>query len=711
MIIDEKKIIGKIQDLAKQISENGQPITRADLAYELKNEGFERDSFLITEWVWRAFLFYGSSEQIRVAFVNNERKNYLVDEYQIYPVLESGNFKKLSGLLTSILEESKESLGVLDESLATALEEKLLNRSRDLAARITGTKGVSDIQSTASFILKNYTNLVNAYDDAKGDVKAVIATFIALRDYIDEIYRKYALALTDIFGESIKSISPDLFDFDSIQWLDVQKMLENIQMEYNQLMNRCGELMTSISNDFSASLKSASANYRLADNKKVGLFLAGVAMINHYLDVNQQTNELQSQLLTLKNSVKHDATHIKGDMARLLLIYKGMNDYHIPRIEAFYRYSRQIMENDFNAILTTLYANPQVSVLKQKRDSLLEEWSSLSREMSDSQMNINYYNDHIAECTALIESMEEQYYEAKNCKPKKPFLLLNLLTLGSMNTKYNREISSWYKSFQPIIKQYEALKVDMSLDKEDLIVHQKIYANGAKRRELLKKELQQSTKAMQKALQIDNVTKKKLVHHLEDLIKLLKVAKDILNTKLDDKLVKTASAPDYKNEKLPSEITQHIRTLSQSLTNSITTDQNTAKQSLDRLSKPINGVSDNKDYNEEELNVVAEAQQQVVQKALSVFEAWADLQQRKVEGKLIDAKYDRELRMLQEQFHKEMLAIDDKSSVLYQVTQLMKTTEDEAVLRQALLSLANIEDGLSEDEWNDFFNGNKTIVI
>ena len=186
-------------------------------------------------------------------------------------------------------------------------------------------------------------------------------------------------------------------------------------------MEKCGELMNSISENFSNSLNSASGIYRQAGNKKVGLMLAGIEMLNHYLNAEQRTNELHVQLLTLKNNVKHDATRIKGDMGRLLLIYKGMNDLHIPRAEAFYRYSRQVLESDLNRLVETLYNTPELSSLKHEREELLERQKATNRIISDSQLNIDYYTSHIAECETLIDSMRPQYVKAKSTKPSKPF--------------------------------------------------------------------------------------------------------------------------------------------------------------------------------------------------------------------------------------------------------------------------------------------------
>lgn len=704
--MDERRIIQTIKDLAEKLADQETVYTRADLAYELKDIGIEGDSIEVSQWVYKAYIRNRKSKIIRKAFVNNEKKRYIVDEFCIYPLAEKGCAKELSTILENTLEKSMNDLHSLEFSISKALLDKPIEKSNGILSTITGTKGVANIQATAASVFQRYTDMVDAYDTAKGEVKAIITDFVSLRNYVNEIYCKYAFALTDIFGDSIKVVSPELFDFDSIQYLDVQGMLKNIQLEYNQVMEKCGELMSSISEDFSNSLNCASGIYRQIGNKKVGLMLAGLEMINHYLDAGQRTTELHGQLLSLKNNVKHDATQIKGDMGRLLLIYKGMNDLHIPRAEAFYRYSQQILESNLNHLIETLYNTPELSGLKREREKLLEQHKEINRMISDSQFNIDYYASHITECEALIDSMKSQYLEAKSSKPSKPFFLLNLLSLGALSKKYNREIAEWYHNCQPVIKQYEELQVDINLDKEDMVVHQKAYEDGIRDLKNVNKGLILSSQKMKKAIHADKETMKEIVRHLDVLIKLLRIAKEIIETKLDAKQRKVVTITDYRNEKLPDEITRNIRTFSQELNDALQIDPSFAQHSL-------NGIGDGEtvDYSEEDLQTVTQAQNTAIQNAVSLFESWANLQKVKLESNITSEKYDAELSKLQEQFRKEMQAMDDKSTLLRKALKQINISKDEKHLKEGLLALADVKCNLTSKDWDDFFNGTKTIEI
>ena len=57
-------------------------------------------------------------------------------------------------------------------------------------------------------------------------------------------------------------VSPDLFDFKRIEWLNVDEMLKYVELEYNKLSENCAALMGDISNSFRASLQNSLQAYK-----------------------------------------------------------------------------------------------------------------------------------------------------------------------------------------------------------------------------------------------------------------------------------------------------------------------------------------------------------------------------------------------------------------------------------------------------------------
>ena len=64
--------------------------------------------------------------------------------------------------------------------------------------------------------------------------------------------------------------------------------------------------MSDISDSFAQSLKTASIAYRGTSNKQIGLILAGLNMLSHYMENGREVANLKQELLCLKNSVNHD---------------------------------------------------------------------------------------------------------------------------------------------------------------------------------------------------------------------------------------------------------------------------------------------------------------------------------------------------------------------------------------------------------------------
>ena len=173
---------------------------------------------------------------------------------------------------------------------------------------------------------------------------------------------------------------------------------------------------------------------------------------------------------------------------------------------------------------------------------------------------------------------------------------------------------------------------------------------------------------------------------------------------MDEKLINEVTITDYQNEKLPEEITQNIQMFSQILGDTIQVDLSFAQHSLDEM-----GDGENDSYLAGDLQTVA--QNATIQNAVSLFKSWIDLQTRKIESRITVEKYDMELSKLQEQFRKDMQAIDDKSAVLRKALKQINVSQSDRQLREGLLALADIQDNLTDKGWDDFFNGTKTIEI
>ena len=713
--MDNNRIYQKIYDIASQLLKENAVYTRADLAYELQDFGIKADSFEIGMLVWEAYKRFNDNEAIRRSFYDNEKKDPLVDEYRTDYLIETNDIPSLFPLLQQKLTNGNHALSQLENTVTQTLREQAISGSISTLNTLTGTQGIVKVKNEATAVFNLYSELVGNYDDAKHQIQAVTTDFVKLRGQICDTYRQYALVLTDAFGDSIKTVSPELFDFDSIEWLDVHGMLQNVKLDYDKINEKCSTLMSSITDSFAQSLKTASQSYKAAGSKQIGLVLAGLNMVSHYIDAGQKTAELKQDLLTLKNSVKHDVTLIKGDMGRLFVIYKTLNDLYIPQAEAFCRFSKQVLSGEWQQLTQALYADTDIQSLKEERDEALESYKTLEREMTDEQLNIDYYTTRIEECRQLLDGMQTQYQQAQASKPEKPFFLTNLLTLGSAKQKYNRNIYDWNQACAPVISQYEEMQTDMKLDSDELEQLQQHLNENKRTHQLLKEKLHRLNREIMNNINVSPALQMKLLPHLESMVKLLRIAREIASCKLDNKLVKTVSISRQDTE-LPQELKQNLQLFTNTLREHVAIDNETAKSSFYAVSGEAPTGSEqptsSENANEADFAQLSDAENAAIQNTVNLLESWSRLKAMQEQSAIAHQAYDKELEKLQEAFRNNLADIDNRGVILRESLKKINTATSEEELKEGLLSLAQKEgESFSKEDWNEFLNGTKTIEL
>lgn len=715
--MDDKIIYQKIKDIAHRLRQEKCTFTRADLAYELQMS----DSHEIDRLVWEAYRLFNGNKAIEESFIDNAQHNTIVYGYQVEFFANENDTEELFSLMHNKMDIGNKAISKLENSIA-AMVRPQSSSGFDLLGTIVGSKGVTEVRKEASALFDCYSQLIGNYDGARDSVKVLIADFVTLRSHVCDIYRRYALVLIDAFGDSVKAIAPQLFDFDSIEWLDTQQMLQNVKLDYDQITEHCSILMSSISESFSQSLKQASSTYRSAGSKQAGLLLAGLNMVSHYIDASSRTTELKGELLTLKNSVKHDVTLIKGDLSRLLVIYKTLNDLFIPQSEVFCQYSDQVLSGEWQRIVDNIYKNPSIQSLKQQRDEILDQCKEIEAEIADAETNMAYYTAHIEECNTLLSNMLDQYNQARESKPEKPLLF--------GQKRYNREIYEWNLACKPVITRYEDLQTDIKLDNDELLSQKATLTRLQPRRQELRQELDRMNKRMMNELKVDQATREKILPHLESIVKLLRIAREIAENRLDQKLTKRVTITRQDTE-LPPDLQQNIAAFADGVRQSAVIDGNTVARVVGKVNEQRRITAEKRqqtqanasngqqnkptrqiELSEEDALQFADAGNAAIQSTINLLEAWGTLQAQRAKSEIAAKAYNRELAKLQDEFRRNIAEIDDKSAILRESLSRINTAKGHEQLKDALLSLAGKDSRLfTDDEWTEFLNGNKTIEL
>ena len=712
---DSQKIYEAIRDIAAKLCKDGETYLRADLAYELKQYGVNADSIDVSQLALDAYRFFNNDSNIKRAFVTNDSRNPLIEEYQMTDLLDHGKTEDAMAMAQKELDRTSHTLARLQDDINVNMQVATVKAASDMMDKVTGTGGVKAVRTEASTLFDRYSKMVGTYHEGEDTVRRNIADFTTLRTDIEATYQEYATQLIDIYGDQIKAVAPNLFDFSKVQFLDVDSMLKHTELEYNRISDTCAALIGEISDSFQTSLQSSVAAYRSAgkDNKTLGLAMAGLGMITHYMQASERTNQLRSDLTTFKTSVKRDATRIKADLGRLLVIYKTLNDVVIPKADIYLRNASKLMASDLKAITDSLYNNVEIQPLEEERRRLLARLKALDGEINDHLQNIDVYQSLISDLTQTLDSKAASYRDAKARKPSKPFFLINILTFGQANKTYSRNYAEWDAVCYPLVREYESNQVDLKLNRDELASHQTDMGAKQQERHLVWQKLDEVNKEIRSKVKASPEVQLRMLPHLRTVIAMLRLGREIMETKLDKRLTGTVEIPDYsETAKLPADIENNLSLFTSTLAENVHADRGTALALLNGVDDYCETEEKDRRYSEEDLAQVSEASEQVLQQGISLLDSAMRLKTQQINGQLAAAAYDEAFDKIASDFRKQIKAIDNKSAFVREVMRRANLANNDEERKQALLMLSELSgQSLSEQDFKDFINGKKQITL
>ena len=604
------------------------------------------------------------------------------------------------------LKESEESIAIVNTNINKAIASGKSDVS-DLISMITGSRAATNVGQSARKAFEVYSKMISDYEDARTDVKATMEDFVFIREKVQEIFNAYSLALVDIFGDSVKVIDPELFDYDSVEWLDVEGLLDAVKLEYDSISSSCATVIGEITGSFSATLKTSASLYRSSGGRSAGLVLVGLNMLGHYIDVSQKATILRQELVKFTDKIKKDAVTVKSDMGRLLGIYRTLGELYIPKAEAFFKYADKVLTPEFDTLLSSLYSTPELLAAKKSRDAVLDEYKMIQQKIIDEQLNIGIYTASIELNSRLLQANEKKYREAKASKPVKPSVIANVFSLGSSGKRYNRDLSEWHDVYSSSIKSYEDLQTDLQADREELQKMSAMLAADKNAAEKLRAELNKMSVEIRKSANVSDEIKIKMSSSLRDIVLLLKIAKEIMSSGLDERYVNAVKAPDYAPLALPEETEQAIRTFADVLRENVSVSADEFGSEYQDESGKIIRTG----FSEQESQSAAASANELIQKTAGLFEEYIKLQELKRQSEISTREYEEQLSSLKSVFRRDMEYITGKGDILRESLRrinLAVSTED---LKEGLKSLSEGKFNVSEKDMEEFINGTKNLTI
>ncbi|MCR5312070.1 MAG: coiled-coil domain-containing protein 22 [Bacteroidaceae bacterium] len=702
------EILNKILSIAKQLSDENSTYSRADLASDLKELGVNADGIEISKLVWDAYNYFDKNKSIFDAFIGNAGRRSVVDDYRVADAMNGKDADKVMDLVQKDMSYTEGALEILHGRIQDSTNYDTVNMTSDLVDYVMGTTGVKQVREQAMRMYKYYSALIDAYGDVKAGVMTDVNDFVVIRTDVKNVFMKYALALEDIFGENIKVVAPELFDFNSIEWLNTEDMLKQMDLAFNKVADACSVLMGEIADSFQASLTASLSDYKLAsrNSKSVGLAMAGLAMVNHYIQAARKTGRLKTELTKLSVYIRKDVTQIKGDAGRLTVIHQLINNVFLPKARAFDRFSRKVLSEDLDRLLESYYSSQEAKALRLERESLLEECHTLEKEINDHEANIVLYRALIKDAESVLLSKKAMYDESISKKPVRPSFLYNIISFGVATKDYNRDVYEWNENCGPLVKEYENLQVETQLNREELTCHEEaLKVKDSKIRELRSK-CKDINIRIRNSVVSDDSLRMQILQHLSSIIGVLKVGKDIAQMRLDDELVKVVDIPSPESiVELPESWKEQLDRFIKKMKEDVGSDNNSTELVKDgeEYKKPVTVGKD-----EDCLN---ERYEKIVKDGVLLFDTCLNLQVQRTRDMISSAVYDQQFRELQKDFARRMKDVDDQSAYLREVIRRMNVATDTVSVRDCIMRLSDNKMILSDSDFEDFLRGKKSIEL
>lgn len=705
--MEQIKFYEVIKKHADELAEQKSTLTRADLAYDLNSQGCQcTDDMHLSEMVYRAYIHFNRDNNIYKSFLSNEGAISLVEQYKLNAHLDDNQLNDALTLLEKDLSVAKAELNEAEKSIDTVLQLEILKAAGGVLKELEGTQQLNEIKEKGAALMHNYGKMINSYQSAEMQVKTDIKDFVDLRGNINFTLRKYAGALIDIFGDSIKMVDPDLFDFDRIKWLDVKAMQSQTELQFNQLDQNCTLLVNEVADHFNKTLNQLPVwmNSSKVLGPKNGIYgtlvVGAISYLNHFMQAQDKSIRMERELLKLKESIIKDRTQVKSDLYRLAKIHKTLNDLYIPKASAYLRLSEQVLSEDLNELMDSFY-NSECAQLKKGRDEVLNRMKELERSINDHNDNLALFNGQMKDWSGLLDSQKSNYEEAKSKKPEEPNFISKIFT----GEKYKRKLHEWMVTNGELVGAYEEMLVDVELTKENIASHKDQIEKEKVEYESLSKKLKDLNAKIAKKLSATPEQKLAVLKKLKDLLSLLHAGKNVIESRLDDSLLEVTQIPNPEQaNQLPQEILAKYEGFCNKIVNEIRAG---GTEVADDLLKEFRIEKES-----EMAQKVTETSQQVMGKVADLLQNASYLQSEQMRSQLTEEVYHKELEKLQVEFKKSMANISDQSKVLLEALQKANTATNKSDLRQALIEISGQSDfQLSESDFDAMLRGEKTIEI
>ena len=657
---------------------------------------------------------------------DNALRTQIVDETFGRPVVDQADFlNRLSHCTQYEVDDHIDNTNALvvarGERLCSSIDDNLEGRepgkNTNFLDRLTGHAGVKNIQDTLNVLRSNYGDMINHYYGYKDSLGGLITEFSLMRDRIADIYRRRSLELIDLFGDRIKAVDPELFDFARIEWLDVRAMQEAAHLHYDQVVQSSLVAMRRINDSFNQRGKQSLEGFN--NGIGAGLISLGLNFVGHHLDSIAITHELRTELENFKLRLHSDATTVQTDVMRLFTIYKALNDVAIPRAKKFHEFSDRVFNHSFQALVNAYYNRGNLKELRQKRNDKLDDLHLAEQFVSRHRGAIDHHRTQAEGLDEKLKGLRRFYKRAKRARPTRWPAFFNLLTFGIHNHNYEERYQQWYEVHGALYEAYREMEAQHKEHRREVKTYGKKLAVVEKEKLKFQAEVNGMSLQIRRADSQAPINMPEIAARLGDVVRLLRLAREITQTSLDERLLKATVPYQFNQVSMPTQSQRALSQLQAELQNKAAESAletqaivQARRQELAEAKTPQQAraiaeeIRAEKRY--EQLN---QDLKRTAGSVYNVLSSYLALRQVQAESVAQQRKIDQDAQMLRGEFSRLMRATDERSAVLRQVFAKINTAGNEEEVKDAFLALSDGTLALDERELDRFLRGKGDLTL
>lgn len=445
----------------------------------------------------------------------------------------------------------------------------------------------------------------------------------------------------------------------------------------------------------------------------------GLNIVGHHLESFAITEELRAELEDFKLHLHSDATTVQTDIMRLFTIYKALNDVAIPRAKKFHEFADRIFDRTFQSLVDAYYNRDTLKELRQKRDEKLDDLHLAEQLISRHRGAIEHQRTTVNELEENLKGLRRPYKTAKSARPSRWPAFFNLLTLGIHNHDYEERYRQWYEVHGAFYEAYREMEAQHKAYCRELQTYGKKLAVVEQEKSQLQAEVNGWSLRIQRAAGDDPIDTPEIAAHLGDVVRLLRLAREIMQTTLDEKLLKATVPLQLNSVRLPAQSQRALGQLQKSLQNEA---ENSARMSQEIVHAHRRQLAESKDARQtrdivEDIRTEKRKErltQDVLQTAVSVcgvMESYLALRQVQADSVAQQRQIDQNAQILRGEFSRLMHTVDERSAVLRQVFAQINTAGNEEELKDAFLALSDGTLALDEGELEGFLRGEGNLTL